>query len=158
MRPTSLRVLAALTAATGVLAWVVTWLLDRRNGTPPAVPWTAPGALFLLTVGVLATALALRARLAGAPGTRPVNPFLAARMAVLAMASSRVGAIVTGLYAGYAGYLLPDLDREFRRAHAIIAGWAVLAGVLLVAAALFLERVCRIKGPPEDDAAPAGGG
>ena len=158
MTPTPLRLLAVLTIVSGLVAWAATWTLDRRSGTPPGVPWTAPAALLLLAVGLLATALALRSRLAGRPGTRPVYPFLAARMAGLAMAGSRVGAIVTGLYAGYGAYLLPDLEREFRREHAVVAGSAVLAGLLLIGAALFLERVCRIKGPPEDDAAPAGGG
>jgi uncharacterized protein DUF3180 len=40
------------------------------------------------------------------------------------------------------------LDMEPRRQQAIYAGFAVLAAIAVIAAALFLERVCRL---PDDD-------
>jgi hypothetical protein len=39
-----------------------------------------------------------------------------------------------------------------RRNQAIYAGFAVLAGILVVVAAMFLERVCKL--PEDDDKAP----
>ena len=48
---------------------------------------------------MLVVALALRPRLRGRPGHDPVNPIVAARFAVLALACSRAGALFVGVYA-----------------------------------------------------------
>jgi hypothetical protein len=45
-------------------------------------------------------------------------------------------------------FLLELLDMPPRRDQAIYAGFSVLAGVAVIAAAIFLERVCKL---PEDD-------
>jgi hypothetical protein len=96
----------------------------------------------------------LKPRIQRRPGHRPLDPFTAARAAVLALAGSRTGAAVAGVYLGYVGFLLLDLVNDYRRRMVLIAAIAALAGVALAAAALWLERICRIK--DGDDEEPGG--
>jgi len=112
-------------------------------------------------VALFATALSIRTRLRAQrerrPGAKGVNPLAAARAAVFGQASALVASLVVGLYGGTGLYLVMyRLDMDPRRQQAIYAGLAVLAGVAVVAAALFLERVCKI--PEDDDHPPRGGG
>ena len=69
----------------------------------------------------------------------------------LAKASSLAGAVAAGAYAGLLGFLL-RLHVEASHVEALTAGLAVLAGLGLVAAALALERTCRVRQPPEPPA------
>jgi uncharacterized SAM-binding protein YcdF (DUF218 family) len=148
-----LPLLAAAAAVAAVIGWAGGQLLVSIGEPLPRVPLSAPLVLLLLAAILLATALSMRSRLAAArdrrPDARPVNPLAAARAAVLAKASSPVGALVVGLYAGYGAYLLQEVEIAARRQLALLSGFAVLSGLALVAAALLLERVCRL--PPPDE-------
>jgi hypothetical protein len=75
-------------------------------------------------------------------------------MAALAKAASHAGALLIGAYAGVVLYLLGGDESPLRRERALVAGAAALASVALVAAGLFLERVCRVQ-PPDEPSAPA---
>ncbi|MCZ3389411.1 MAG: DUF3180 domain-containing protein [Actinomycetia bacterium] len=153
MHPTSWRLLLA----TGAIGFAVGFLgarfWDLWTGSPPAVPWAAPLMLFVLAVGFVVAAWTLRPRIQRREGYRPLDPFVAARTAVLALAGSRTGAAVAGVYLGYAGFLLLDLVNDYRRRMVIIALAAAAAGLAMAAAALWLERICRVKG---DDDEPGG--
>ncbi|NEE60430.1 DUF3180 domain-containing protein, partial [Streptomyces sp. SID8455] len=81
------------------------------------------------------------------PGAKGVEPLMAARAVVFGQASALVTALVAGVYGGTGVFLLSFLDVPPRRDQAIYAGAAVVAGIAVVAAAFFLERVCRL---PED--------
>ena len=93
-----------------------------------------------------------RARVEHRPRAGQLNPLLVARFAVLAKASSLAGAIFAGAYGGVA------VLGAVRAGHACawptrtsppsIAG--LVGGLALVAAALLLERACRVPGPPDD--------
>ncbi|MDH4159999.1 MAG: DUF3180 domain-containing protein [Actinomycetota bacterium] len=158
MHPTSLRLLAVVAALAGAVGYVGASLWDSLTGSPPGVPMTAPAMLLLLAAAFAIAAYVLRPRIAREEGHRPLDPFRAARTAVLAMAGSRAGAAMFGLYAGYAVFLLVDLANPFRRRTVLAAGLAALAAAAMSAAALWLERACRVD-PPEGDggagAAPA---
>jgi Protein of unknown function (DUF3180) len=153
VRPTRIRLLVTTALLVGVLTWGALRVWDARGSVLPGVPWTAPGALLFLAAVLLFSALSLRARLRAIrerrPGARPVNPLSAARLVVLAKASSVAGAVFVGIYGGYALLLLESLEAGPRRERLVASGLSVLAGILAVAAALFLERVCRV--PPVDD-------
>ncbi|MDX6221367.1 MAG: hypothetical protein QOD91_421, partial [Frankiales bacterium] len=84
MKPTSVRWLALVAAVTGVLAYLV---VDISYGSLPRVPTYAPVSLVFLAVAEGVCAASIRARLAGRPGTRPVEPLAVARLAALAKAS-----------------------------------------------------------------------
>ena len=151
MQPTSLRLLF-VTAAVGFgVGFLGARFWDLQTGAPPAVPWAAPLTLLVLAAGFALAALTLKPRLQRRPGHRPLDPFKAARTAVLALAGSRTGAAVAGVYLGYSGFLLLDLVNDFRRHMVLVALVAAAAGVALAAAALWLERVCRIKEGDDDE-------
>ncbi len=154
MHQTSWRLLVT----TGVIGFAVGFLgarfWDLWTGSPPAVPWAAPTLLMVLAVGFAVAAWVLRPRIQRREGHPPLNPFVAARTAVLAMAGSRAGAAVAGVYLGYAGFLLLDLANDYRRRMVLIVLSAAVAGVALAAAALWLERICRIKGDDDEQGGP----
>lgn len=152
MHPTSLRLLF-VTALIGFgVGFLGARFWDIQTGAPPAVPWAAPLTLLVLAAGFVVAAITLRPRIERRPGHRPLDPFTAARTAVLALAGSRTGAAVAGVYLGYVGFLLLDLVNDYRRRVVLIAAVAALAGVALAAAALWLERICRIKDGDDDEA------
>ena len=104
-------------------------------------------------MALFATALSLRARLRAQrerrPGAKGVDPLAAARAVVFGQASALVASLVAGMYGGAGLFLIMyKLDMDPRRRPGRLRGLAVLAGAAVVAAALFLERVCRL---PEDD-------
>ena len=77
---------------------------------------------------------------------------MVARFAVLAKASSLGGAILTGGYAGFVPWLAIESGR-LREASSdlppTVGGLVASAG--LMAAALWLERACRIPEPPDEE-------
>ncbi|MEU7023231.1 DUF3180 domain-containing protein [Streptomyces sp. NPDC046203] len=151
MKQLRLKVLAGLFVAAGILSWGATRLWDAL-GTLPSVPLAAPIVLAVIAVVLTATALSLRTRLKAQrerrPGAKGVEPLMAARALVFGQASALVAALVAGLYGGVGVFLLGSLDIPARRDQALYAGLSVLAGIGVIAAALFLERVCKL---PEDD-------
>jgi hypothetical protein len=153
--------LAGVAVVAAVVGWAGVALLVDLGESMPRVPVSAPLVLLLFAAILLATALSIRSRLAAVrerlPDARPLNPLMAARAAVLAKASSPVGALVAGLYAGYAAYLLPEAEISARRQVVLLCGFAVLAGAAVVAAALFLESVCRLPPPDEESGRSVGG-
>ncbi|MFE4860668.1 DUF3180 domain-containing protein [Streptomyces sp. NPDC056670] len=157
MKQLRLGVLAGLFAIAGVLSWAGARLWDSVS-TLPSVPLAAPIVLGVIAVVLLATGLSIRARLRAQrerrPGAKGVEPLMAARAVVFGQASALVAALVCGMYGGTGVYLLSYLDVPARRDQAIYAGFSVLAGIAVVAAALFLERVCKLPDDEDDNTAP----
>ncbi|MFE7275709.1 DUF3180 domain-containing protein [Streptomyces sp. NPDC057623] len=151
MRELRIRMLAGVFVVAGVLSWAGARLWNSV-GTLPSVPLAAPIVLAVIAVVLLATALSIRARLKAQRERRPeakgVDPMMAARAVVFGHASALVAALVAGMYGGTGVFLLESLDIPARRDQAIYAGFSVLAGIGVIAAAIFLERVCKL---PEDD-------
>ncbi|WP_405898476.1 DUF3180 domain-containing protein [Streptomyces sp. NBC_00727] len=154
MKQLRLGVLAGLFAAVGVLSWGAARLWDSF-GTLPSVPLAAPIVLAVIAVVLLATALSIRSRLRAQrerrPGAKGVEPMMAARALVFAQASALVVALVSGMYGGTAVFLLGSLDIPPRRDQAVYAAFAVLAGIAVIAAALFLEHVCKLPDDKDDN-------
>nr|WP_197973667.1 MULTISPECIES: DUF3180 domain-containing protein [Streptomyces] len=146
-----IRVLAGVFVVAGILSWAGARLWNSI-GTLPSVPLAAPIVLALIAAVLLATALSIRARLRAQRERRPeakgVDPLMAARAVVFGQASALVAALVAGMYGGTGVFLLESLDIPARRDQAIYAGCSVVAGIAVIAAAIFLEHVCKL---PEDD-------
>ena len=147
MKPTRLVVLIALALAAGLVGYVLTAAFYADVQSPPVY---APIWVLLLALAEGYTASVTRGRLLGRPGTKPINAIVVARLAVLAKATSPVGAL---LFGGYAGFLIhvvrtdsAPADHDTRTA---VLG--VACSLLLVVAALLLERVCRVKPPTDQD-------
>ncbi|MET9723500.1 DUF3180 domain-containing protein [Streptomyces zaomyceticus] len=151
MKQLRLKVLAGLFFVAGILSWGAARLWDSV-GTLPSVPIAAPIVLAVIAVVLTATALSIRARLKAQrdrrPGAKGVEPLMAARAVVFGQASALVAALVAGMYGGTGVFLLGSLDVPARRDQALYAALSVAAGIAVIAAALFLERVCRL---PEDE-------
>ncbi|MEU9590448.1 DUF3180 domain-containing protein [Streptomyces sp. NPDC048219] len=151
MKELRIRMLAGVFVVAAVLSWAGARLWNSI-GTLPSVPLAAPIVLAVIAVILLATALSIRARLKAqrdrVPGAKGVDPLMAARAVVFGQASALVAALVAGMYGGTGVFLLEYLDIPARRDQAIYAGFSVLTGVGVIAAAVFLERVCKL---PEDD-------
>ncbi|MFF5156458.1 DUF3180 domain-containing protein [Streptomyces sp. NPDC000348] len=151
MKELRIRVLAGVFVVAGILSWAGARLWNSL-GTLPSVPLAAPIVLALIAVVLAATALSIRARLKAQrerqPDAKGVDPLMAARAVVFGQASALVAALVAGVYGGTGVFLLESLDIPARRDQAVYAGFSVLAGIGVIAAAIFLERVCKL---PEDD-------
>ncbi|MEE1763473.1 MULTISPECIES: DUF3180 domain-containing protein [unclassified Streptomyces] len=151
MKELRIRTLAAVFVVAGVLSWAGARLWNSVD-TLPSVPLAAPIVLALIAVVLTATALSLRSRLKAQRERRPeakgVDPLMAARAVVFGQASALVAALVAGMYGGVGVFLLESLEVPARRDQAIYAGFSVLAGIGVIVAAFFLERVCKL---PEDD-------
>lgn len=147
MRPTRIPLLLAVAAVAGVGAYFLTRGLYADTQSPPTL---APLWLLLLAAAEGYTAIITSARLAGRPRTRPINPIVVARIAALAKATSPVGALAFGGYAGFLGYVAsvtgPQSGADTRT-----GAIGVACSLALVAAALWLERVCRVKRPPGEE-------
>lgn len=155
MRPTRLTTLAGLVLGFGVLAYVVAAL---AYGSLPVLPRYAPVSIALLAVVELAMAKVVRDRLQhrrddrGLPPARPLHPMQVARAAVLAKASSAGGAVALGVYAGLLGWTLPRRSTiAASEQDAAVAAVSVVACLVLVVAALVLERACRRPDADPDD-------
>ena len=148
MTPTRVWSLVALGAVCAVASWL--GLRGAYSSLPP-LPWTGVPALLLLAIAESWSGRNLRARLRGRVGSKPIVPIAVARMAALAKASSLAGALVGGLTAGFLIYVLGSLDKSTPRSDAFAAGCTLASAVLLVLAALYLERGCLARPLDQDD-------
>jgi hypothetical protein len=74
------------------------------------------------------------------------------RMLALAKACAIVGALVGGFYGGFALAFLDALDATLGRERFVRALAAAVASLLLMVAALLLERACRLPDDEDPDA------
>lgn len=141
----------------GVLTAIVVYLLVRLSyGLLPPLPLLAGITLLILGIAEAVFGSSLRARIARRPGTRPVQPLVAARAVVVAKASAVGGAIVAGVWVGVLAYVLP-LGGELAAAGGDTASAVVglISALALVGGALWLERCCRT--PRDDDSSDQSG-
>jgi hypothetical protein len=143
-RPASL-VVAALAAA--AVAWL---LISSFYHAFPPLPWLPTITLAALAVLEGYAAQNTRARIQRRPGRDPVNPLVVARFVVLAKASALAGSIFAGFCAGLLVWLVFEPTRAAARdVPAAAAG--LVASLALVAAALWLERSCRVPERPDQE-------
>ena len=124
MKQLRLKVLAGLFIVAGVLSWGGARLWDAV-GTLPSVPLAAPIVLAAIAAVLTATALSIRARLKAQRERRPGAKGVEPLMAARAVVFGQASALVAALVAGFG----------------------------VIAAALFLERICKL--PEDDDKGPA---
>jgi Na+/melibiose symporter-like transporter len=143
-KPLHLLVLAVFGAA---VLWFVETAL-AASGQPVLIPpFTLAVALVLIGAIIVAMAWPVR-RVARGDRTRRVDPFFAARVVLLAKASSLGGALLAGAGLGIAGYLLSR--SVIPAVGSVTMGIATAVGaILLLAAGLVAEHWCTI--PPDDD-------
>lgn len=146
MTPTRWPNLLGLAVVAGVLGWVLAAVRYESLALPSYAPITA-GLMALFELG-LARVVSQKVR--GVGGGRQMHPLQVARAAVLAKASSAGGALLVGFYAGYLLWVVRRTDELRSASHdALIAGLSAGASLLLVVAALLVERACRTPEPPD---------
>ena len=164
MKPVRRRDLGVLAGGLAVAAWL---LVRAWYGQLPPLDWWLPAPLAVLALAEALGARTLKARLTelrsarssptrastAAPTARPVRPvepMLVARLAVLAQASAYVGAVFAGVWAGVLAHVGPAVGRlQAAGGDTLAALMGIVSSTALVAAALWLESVCRV--PPEED-------
>jgi len=150
--PARLRGVLLFALVVGIAAWAVLDARDSSGGSALPVPWTAPVGVLILAGVVLVAGLEVRRWVAGRR-ERPLDPIVAARIAVLAKAAAYAGGGLIGWYLAQAVVVLPDLVGD-RRSRFVLALAAALASAGLAAAGLLAQRWCRR--PPRDPADDAG--
>lgn len=134
------------------LGWSVFSALDRFTGDVPQLPLAVT-----VVVGVLAGVIATQAVLTHRTiqvRRAPVPPRRAVALLVLGKACLLGGAALVGGYAAIAAFLWRRFEGDLARDRLVGPVVAVLASVGLAVAGAFLERACRIPGPPKEDATP----
>ncbi|MBU4464897.1 MAG: DUF3180 domain-containing protein [Actinobacteria bacterium] len=136
-------------AVLGVGVGFLTDQLLTGAGRPTFTPAvTLPILLVLLGALVIALAIPIRRATRGTV-TAPVNPFRALRVAMLAKASSIVGAALGGFGLGLALYLATRAVSPSLGSWGAIIATAV-CGAILVAAGLVAEHLCTIRKDDDD--------
>ncbi|MBP2436387.1 DUF3180 domain-containing protein [Microbacterium amylolyticum] len=106
--------------------------------------------ILLLVLGVSVFALGLRLRRAVlAPNAPRLNPFRAVRIAVLAKASSMVGAIIGGSALGMVAFLLTRPVTPPLGSMTTVIATAIGGGVLVVLAVI-AEHLCTLPKDPDE--------
>ena len=146
LRPTSAGAVTAWAAAGLVGGWLLHPVAERVSGTAPVVTWLQPVSILLVAaiVGGAAWATWRTVQVRG----EWLEPHRAVNRLLLARSCALVGALLAG---GYFGYALSWIDVD--SALAAQRGWRSVAGgfagVLVVVAALLLERACRVRSEDE---------
>lgn len=141
MTPTRWVDLLGLGVLTGALGWL---LADHAYGSLASLPTYAPVTAVLIALFELGLARVVAQKVRGLSSGKPMHPLQVARAVVLAKASSVTGALLLGLYAGFFGWTFTARDRLAAAGHdALVSGLSAAASLLLVVAALLLERACR---------------
>jgi hypothetical protein len=144
----------ALIGAGVIIGTLARPLAARMDVTAPQIGWGP--ATMLLTVAVLIGGLAWSTWQSLHKKHERMTSDHGVKMLALSRSSLIVGGLFGGGYGGYALSFVPDVDTPLGSARVWHAGAAALAGALLVAAALLLERACHIPGGDDEDPEPNG--
>lgn len=143
LRLTRIRDLLALGLAFVTLGWLVG---VTSYSALPSIRLLAGLPLLVLAVLEVGLGVHLRRRIAHGEigvGLHQTNPITVARSAALAKASALVGVITAGLWGGLLIYLttqIPRVQAATDDLPGVVLG--IVAGVVLAAAAIWLERGC----------------
>lgn len=147
MRPTRWPAVVALLVLGGIGGWL---LAEGLYGELVRLPRAAPITAGLIALFELGLARVVSRAVQGKRRGSPLHPIQVARAAALAKASSVTGALLTGLYGGFFLWVVRRTELRAARHDAWVSGWSALACLLLLVAALLLERACRTPRPRDE--------
>ena len=142
--------LVGVTLVLGGLSWMGWSLYLNSGGLLPPASWISAVLLVVMAALVFAAGLPVRRFLRG-QATKPLSPIRAARTLVLAQAAALTGAGVLGFYAAQLALVLPDIDLPSYRSLMWRLLGLCLGAVLLAAAGMATQRMCRIDGGERDE-------
>lgn len=147
LKATKLSTLVTIAVVAGLLSWS---LVRAFYGSIPPLNWYVPLWSVILAGAEFVFARQLKRRIDREPGTTPPEPIVAARAVAFAKASSMVGALLVGAWAGVLAYTGTEWGYLLSaKSDAVVAAFGVVCSLALVAGGLFLEYACRT--PPQDD-------
>ena len=141
----------ALVAGAG-LGWSLFTALDAFGAALPQLPVAV--TLLIAVLAALIGAQAAVTHRAIQMRREFIAPRRAVALLVLGKAAFLTGAGLAGAYIAIAAYSWSRQDAALPRERVISSAVAVVASVALAAAGAFLERSCKIPGPPNEDATP----
>ncbi len=149
MRRTSVLGVIGVLAVGLVLGLLTPPVIIRMDGSVPRISWAA--SLLLLGAAAAVGVLAYTTWKSLHRDKSRMTSQYALTMLAVAKSGTAVGALIGGFYAGFALSYLDDLDTVLGRERAIHGGAAALASVLLLIAALLLERACIVPHDEDED-------
>ncbi|MEJ7634639.1 DUF3180 domain-containing protein [Aeromicrobium sp.] len=148
VRPTSAVLIAALIGSGLVAGRLLPPLIVRLDGTVPRLTWAAPLTLAFAAAVVGAFAWSTWKSLHKEHERMTADHGI--KMLSLAKSCAVVGALVAGVYGGFALAFIDALDSPLGTERVTRAGAAAIASLLLLIAALLLERACRVPGDDDE--------
>lgn len=148
VRPTSRRLLIAIAVLGVAIGVTMVKAIESGGGVAPAVSWLTLVAWAFLAALLFAAARNTHQRIQ--VRRERVEPSRAVFLLMIGKASAFVGALCTGVYAGFALSFLQAMGSSGPRNRVIMAGAAAVISVLVVTAGLLLERACRIPEDPDE--------
>jgi hypothetical protein len=145
--------LVAIALVVGVVSWIG-WRLYLNAGhlLGPA-SWVSAVMLVAMAALVIGAGLPVRRFLRG-EARKTLSPIRAARTLVLAQAAALTGSAVLGWYAAQVAHALADVDLPGYRSLL----WRLLAltaaSLVLTAAGMLTQRMCRVDPPGDRDQRP----
>ena len=156
MKPTKVSTLGLYLLAAAIVGFALPNLWKAITDRAFPVPWSATTGLVVVALATGFWAYEVKRRIQGDQGTKRLSAVVAVRTSALALAASRTGALVGGVYLGVAvyyfqaAYLSNSVAVALANERIAAAFAAVVASGLLVLAALWLERICRIMPKGEE--------
>ena len=148
VRPTSALLVAALIGTGLVVGRLIPPLIVRLDGSVPRISWAA--ALTLLLAAILVGTFAWNTWQALHKKHERITSDYGIRMLAIAKSCVVVGSLVGGLYGGFALAYIDALDSPLGKERVVRGGAAAIASLLLLTAALLLERACRLPGDDDE--------
>jgi drug/metabolite transporter (DMT)-like permease len=145
-RPTSVLLVVSLLAIGVVVGRLAPPVIVRLDGTPPRLGWVAP--LTLLGAALVVGGYAWNTWQSLHKKHERMTADHGIMMLSLAKSCAVVASLVAGLYGGFALAFVDNLDSMLGEERFVRGLAASVASLLLLIAALLLERACRL---PEDD-------
>lgn len=108
-------------------------------------------AVLLLDIAILFWGINFRNRLVSKYSRIPVGPLVAARTTALALAASRTGALLTGFYLAVSIFFITSLANQTSSQRLTNALISAFVAIWLMFLGVWLEQICRIKQPNDDE-------
>ena len=157
MKPSSPPLIVALVVIGATAGWALSVVIDGWTGRSLPVPVLAGSALWLLGLALIVWGWVIHPRLranvdrSSNPGVDPLPVLVAARVAAIAMAATRVGALVAGLYAGVVvATVASGLSTPASQQTLWSSILATTGAVVVAAAGVRLERWCLLPHGNDD--------
>ncbi|WP_238334647.1 DUF3180 domain-containing protein [Kribbella amoyensis] len=149
VRPTSKRLLVAIAVLGAAIGVTIVQVVESGGGVAPTVSWLSLVAWAFLAALLFAAARNTHQRIQ--VKRERIEPARAVFLLLIGKASAFVGALCTGVYAGFALSFVDAVSSSGPRNRVIAAGVAAVISVLVVTAGLLLERACRIPEDPDEN-------